>query len=69
MKVDYGKGIISIIGELTANQIENLLKEVPYVSGEAPNIYDVKEKIASLNYTWEIDWKIVELRNVDGDLI
>ena len=68
-EVDFEKGFISIVGELTADQIANLLKEAPYVSGEAPNIYDVKQRIDSLNYIWDIDWEIEELRDEDGNLI
>ena len=68
-EVDFEKGVISIVGELTADQIETLLKEEPYVSGEVPNIYDVKQRIDSLNYIWDIDWEIDELRDEDGDLM
>ena len=68
-EVDFEKGLISIVGELTADHIESLLKEAPYVRGEAPNIYDVKQRIDSLNYIWDIDWEIDELRDEDGNLI
>ena len=68
-EVDFEKGVISIVGELTGDQIENLLKEEPYVNGDAPNIYDVKQRIDSLNYIWDIDWEIDELRDEDGDLM
>jgi hypothetical protein len=69
-KIDYQKGTISIVGELNEEQIDNLIKaEVVLSRARIPSIYDVKQRIDVLNDTWDIEWKIDQLRDHDGDLI
>ena len=68
-EIDYEKGIITIIGELSKEDIEKLLESESYIRGGVPNIYDVAQRIAILNDTWDIEWETDELRDEDNELI
>ena len=68
-EIDYEKGIITIIGELSEEDIEKLLELESSISGGAPYIYDVKQRIDILNDTWDIEWKTDELRDENNELI
>ena len=68
-EIDYEKGIITIIGELSKEDIEKLLESESHIRGGVPNIYDVAQRIAILNDTWDIEWKTDELRDEDNELI
>jgi|TARA_X000000368_G_scaffold226981_1_gene179152 hypothetical protein len=68
-EIDYEKGIITIIGELSEEDIEKLLESESHIRGGVPNIYDVAQRIAILNDTWDIEWKTDELRDEDNELI
>ena len=67
--IDYEKGIITIVGELSKEEIEKLLESESHIRGDVPNIYDVKQRIDVLNDTWDIEWKTDELRDEDDELI
>ena len=68
-EIDYEKGIITIIGELSEQNIEKLLESESHITGGVPNIYDVAQRIAILNDTWDIEWKTDELRDENNELI
>ena len=68
-KVDYDKGVITICGELTESEIIKIFNENTYLSGDVPNIYDIKQRIDILTDEWDIDWEIEELTDIDGDVI
>lgn len=68
-KVDYDNGIITVCGELTESEIIEIFKKESYLIGKEPNIYDVKQRIDILTSEWDIDWKVEELTDIDGDII
>lgn len=69
INIDYTEGILSIVGELSKDEVNKILEKESYLDGGYPNIYDVKQRLEMLNETWEIDWEIAELRDEDDELI
>ena len=66
-KADYDKGVYSIIGELTENETEELLKKNSYVSGGVPTIHDVELRLKTLLEEWDgIEWEVFELLDENG---